>query len=141
MLEVDGDRLETQFIPFSQRMLCEVMVDITELVSVNDIIVAAQNASQGIDPKNLVKYVLCGNCTLETQKDIQYITEALQNDFYFVKVKDESKLKLDEADYSMDVSLKGEFIRKVMASELDEEDKAKIILSGLQALMGEEITL
>ena len=141
LIETDGNKLETQFVPFSARTLFEVQVDITGLVSVNDIVATAKECSKGIDSKNLVKYVLCGSYTLETQKDIPYITEALQDDFYFVKVKDESKLKLDEADYSMDVSLKGEFVRAVMASDLDEEEKSQIILSGLQALMGEEITL
>ncbi len=141
LVEVDGDRLETRFVPFCERQLCEVKVDISEISSVNDIIIAAKNASQSIDSKNLVKYVLCGSYTLETQKDILYITEALQNAFYFVKVKDESKLKLDEADYSNDISLKGEFIRAVMSSDLEEEEKTQVILSGLQALMGEEITL
>ncbi len=141
LVEVDGDRLETRFVPFSERQLCEVKVDISELCSVNDIIIAAKNASKNIDPKNLVKYLLCGSYTLQTQKDIPYITEALENGFYFVKVKDESRLKLDEADYSMDISLKGEFVRAVMASDLSEEEKADIILSGLQALAGEEITL
>ena len=141
LIETDADRLETQFVPFSQRMLCEVAVDISGITSVNDIIIAAKEASKDIDSKNLVKFVLCGNYTLETQKDVLYIAEALQDNFYFVKVKDESKLKLDETDYSMDVSLKGEFIRAVMASDLSEEEKSQIIVSGLQALMGEEITL
>ena len=141
LIEIKDNRLETQFVPFAARMLCEVPVDITGLCSVNDIIIAAKTASRDLDSKNLVKYVLCGSYTLETQKDILYITEALQDNFYFVKVKDESKLRLDEADYSNDVSLKGEFIRAVMASDLGEQEKSQIILSGLQALMGEEITL
>ena len=141
LIETKDNKLESQFVPFSARTLCEVQVDITGLVSVNDIIIAAKEASKDIDSKNLVKYVLRGNYTLETQKDILYITEALQDGFYFVKIKDESKLKLNEEDYSNDVSLKGEFIRTVMASDLEEEEKNQIILSGLQALMGEEITL
>ncbi len=141
LLEVENNHLDSDFVPFAQRTLFEVPVDISGLVSVNDIIIAAKEASKNIDSKNLIKYVLCGSYTLQTQKDIMYITEALQDDFYFVKVKDESRLKLDEADYSMDISLKGEFVRAVMASSLSEEEKSQIILCGLQALTGEEITL
>ena len=141
LLEIEENRLETKFVPFAARTLWEVKVDISDLFSVNDIISAAKNASQDIDSKDLVKYVLCGSYTLETQKDVLYITESLQDNFYFVKVKDESKLKINESDYSMEVSLKGEFVRAVMASDLDEEEKSQIILSGIQALMGEEITL
>ena len=141
LVEVEDNHLETTFIPFSQRELREVSVDITDLVSVGDIISAAKLASKDIDPKHLVKYVLCGNYTLETQKDIAFITESLESGFYHVKVKDESKLKIDEEDYSMDISLKGEFIRAVMKSDLCEEEKSQMIIWGIQALGGEEITL
>ena len=36
---------------------------------------------------------------------------------------------------------KGEFIRLTLSSDASEEDKAAIIRTGMQALMGEEITL
>ncbi len=141
LVEVENNCLETNFVAFSQRELHEVSVDITDLVSVGDIISASKLASKDIDPKHLVKYVLCGTYTLEAQKDIAFITESLENGFYHVKVKDESKLKIDEADYSMDISLKGEFIRAVMKSDLNEEEKSQMIVWGIQALGGEEITL
>ena len=48
-------------------------------------------------------------------------------------------MALNPADYENDVSLKGEFIRQVMASGLEETDKEAVIRMGLQALAGEEI--
>ena len=48
---------------------------------------------------------------------------------------------LDADAYRNDVSLKGEFIRQVLASELTDADKAAVIRAGLQALSGEEISL
>ena len=50
-------------------------------------------------------------------------------------------MAITPADYKTDISLKGEFIRLVLASDASEEDKAAIIRTGIQALMGEEITL
>lgn len=42
--------------------------------------------------------------------------------------------------YEHDMSLKGEYIRNVMArNDISEHDKAEIIRYGLQALQGEEI--
>ena len=38
-----------------------------------------------------------------------------------------------------DASLKGEFIRMVLGSELSEEQKAEVIRCGILALSGEEI--
>ena len=37
------------------------------------------------------------------------------------------------------MSLKGAFIRKVLASDLSEEDQARVIRQGLRALSGEEV--
>ena len=50
-------------------------------------------------------------------------------------------MKIDPNDYKNDISLKGEFIRLVLNSNENEEDKASIIRAGIQALSGEEITI
>ena len=46
---------------------------------------------------------------------------------------------MDYSAFALDESLKGEFVRTVMAAEdLQEEEKAEIIRYGIQALAGEE---
>ncbi len=43
-------------------------------------------------------------------------------------------------DYLLDTSLKGEYVRQVMADDtISEEDKKIIIRYGLQAISGEEV--
>ena len=59
--------------------------------------------------------------------------------FYFEKVKDRTTLRVDYSDYEKDASLKGEFIRMVLGSELSQEQKAEVIRCGILALSGEEI--
>lgn len=44
-------------------------------------------------------------------------------------------------DYKNDVSLKGEYIRQILSSNLDEKEKERLIQIGLEALRGEAITL
>ena len=63
----------------------------------------------------------------------------LQDYFYFEKVKDRTTLRVDYSDYEKDASLKGEFIRMVLGSELSQEQKAEVIRCGILALSGEEI--
>ena len=48
---------------------------------------------------------------------------------------------MERADYEHDISLKGEFIRMVLASDKSAEDKEQMILWGIQALSGEEVAL
>ena len=47
--------------------------------------------------------------------------------FYFIKIYDETKLLINYEDYANDISLKGEFIRLVQASDLSEEEIAQVI--------------
>ena len=52
--------------------------------------------------------------------------------------EDQTRLLIRPEDYQYDVSLKGELVRQVMASELSEEEKEEILRLGLRALNGEE---
>ena len=58
---------------------------------------------------------------------------------YFAKLADETRLLIRPEDYRNDISLKGEFVRRVMASSLTETEKERIIACGFRALSGEEI--
>ena len=63
----------------------------------------------------------------------------LNDQYYFVRIKDDSTLKINIDDYKNDISLKGEFIRNVLNSDLKENEKAEVIEYGIKALLKEEI--
>lgn len=89
----------------------------------------------------MVEFILTGAADPSARIAKKYLYNLVESDFFFVKIKDETKLILDPKDYENDISLKGEFIRLVMASDAGEADKIKIIRTGLEALAGEEITV
>lgn len=141
LLDVNHQQITTTFVPFAARTLHEVSVDISELETVSQILEGARNAVSGISGDDLVKVTLTGTYTLQTQKDLQFLQKSLEPSFYFVKIKDESRFLIQRESYEHDASLKGEFIRLVMASDKTEEEKARIICCGIQALSGEEVML
>ena len=141
LLEVEGGAVKTTFVPFARRMLREVAVDITGMTAVTEILQALEAASEGISSDSLVKFILTGCYTLETQKDPAFLKKMLEGRFYFLRIKDESRLKIEKETYEHDISLKGEFIRLVMASDKTEEEKEQIICCGIRALSGEEVEL
>lgn len=141
LLETDGDRLRSSFIPFASRVVHEVYADITGAETVTQILSRMKDAACGIKADDLVKFVLTGNCTLQSQKDLSFLQTMLEPDFWFVKIKDESSLRLDRENYEYDVSLKGEFVRAVMASDYSETEKMRMINCGIRALGGEEVLL
>ncbi|MCF0134977.1 MAG: metallophosphoesterase [Lachnospiraceae bacterium] len=131
------------FIPFAQRNIRRVMVDVTGLENSQAVICKVQDQIRqyaSVSERDLVRLVLTGEVDVEAEMDPVYIRAALEPDFFFLKVYDETRVKMDPAAYAGDRSLKGEFIRKVMADgSLQEADKAEIIRYGLRALAGEEV--
>ena len=141
LVNVENKNVSHEFVPFARRTLEEVAVDITDLVTVSQILAAAEEACEGIPAENLVKVTLTGTYSLETQKDLQFLKKMLEGRFWFLKIKDESRLKIEKESYEHDLSLKGEFIRLVMASNRPEEEKERMILCGIRALSGAEVAL
>lgn len=139
LLEAAGGRVESRFIPFASRILHDVRVDISDCVTITQLQAALEKASRGIAPDSMVKFTLTGTYTPETQKDLGFLTRLLGERFWFARIKDESRFRMERSSYEHDASLKGQFIRLVMASDRAEEDKARIICAGLQALAGEAV--
>ena len=141
LLEAANGRVKRGFVPFAARQLREVVVDISDLITVTQLQSAMERAAADISADSLVKFTLVGTYTPETQKDLAYLARSLGQQFYFVKIKDDSRFRIERGSYEHDISLKGEFIRLVMASGKTEDEKARIICAGLQALAGEEVVL
>ena len=139
LLDAADGRVESTFIPFASRQLLEVPVDISDCVTITQLQAALEKASRGIAPESMVKFTLVGTYTPETQKDLSFLTRLMAEHFWFARIKDESRFRMERSSYEHDASLKGQFIRLVMASDRAEEDKARIICAGLQALAGEAV--
>lgn len=141
MLTVDSGRIQHEFVPFSCRQLHRIPVDITSLTKNSEIGQKMKETSAGICSNDMVEFLLTGGIDPTANIAISYLQNLVKRDFFFSKVKDETHMAINPDDYKNDISLKGEFIRLVLASDASEEDKAAIIRTGMQALMGEEITL
>lgn len=141
LLQTDGSRMYSRFVPFASRTIFEIPVDISDAETATQILSEMKQTAANIGGENLVRFVLTGTYTLQTQKDIPFLQKMLEPDFFLVKIKDESRLKIDKESYEYDASLKGEFVRCVVASERSEEEKACIIRCGICALSGEEVEL
>lgn len=139
LLETGEQDVRSAFVPFAGRLLHEIRVDITGLQTVSQILEAVRGAGSEIPEKDLVKFTLTGGFTPETQKDLTFLRKMLESRYYFVKFKDETALQISKEDYEHDASLKGEFVRLVMASSHTREEKERMTLWGIRALSGEEV--
>lgn len=131
--------LRVTFCPAAKRTLHEITLDVTGCETLGDMCQRQAQAVRTIAPGDMVKVVLTGALSPEVTCDTVHLYKLLAEQFYFARVKDHTTLAINPEDYAHDVSLKGEFIRAVMASRLPEEQKQRTILCGLRALRGEEV--
>lgn len=139
LLNVEDGQVQHTFVPFAKRTLETVMVDISGCHTIGEISVHIEEAFKDISPDCLVKTVLTGEVDMDTDKDISYLAKKYADRFYFLKIYDKTRLAVNYADYRLDMSLKGEFIRLLEKADLPQEEKDAIILTGIRALSGEEI--
>lgn len=141
LLEIEGGKISHRFVPIARRTLYTVECDITGCETRLELEARVTEAVKEIPASSLVKVVLVGMCPAEQSRDVDYLLSVLSDKFYFVKIYDATRLLIRPEDYRNDISLKGEFVRRVLASDLDDNEKERILACGLRALCGEEVEL
>ncbi|MBR2622363.1 MAG: metallophosphoesterase [Clostridia bacterium] len=127
------------FYPIAKRTLHLIEIDVSGCGSFGEIQERLSVAIEGIETTDMVKAVLTGALSPEVSYDTVHLAKLLNEQFYFARLKDQTIPAIRPEDYAHDVSLKGEFIRTVMASRLSDQEKQRTILCGLRALRGEEV--
>lgn len=140
-IDTETNKATVEFVPIALRELHTIEVDVTGAETTQDVArkIAALVTKYQYPSSCLIKFELVGQLSVEAELDICFLEEQFEDCFYLVKVCDKTKLLVDYRDYENDISLKGEFIRLVYASDLSEEEKSMVIRTGILALQGEEI--
>ena len=131
--------ISSRFIPFAQRVIHELDVPLSGTCTYREIMAAITGKLSSLPERDIVQIDLTGEISEDTEIEVESYESALKSDFNFcfLRIKDKTETKIDFARYENDVSLKGEFIRLVQAQEaLAEEEKSKIIMTGIKALAG-----
>ena len=134
--------VSTEFVETGRRRLYEVHADISDCMNTDEIKPRVREAlaDAGCTKADLVKLVLTGEVDVECEIEPEAVLAAFSDVYFFMKVQDRTSLKIDPAMYVGDVSLKGEFVRQVLAApDLDDEAKNRAIRYGIRALQNEEI--
>lgn len=140
LLNTESKKVKAEFIPFSSRVLHEATFNLDGSKSFYDIkreilTLLKKECNSG----DLIKVVLKGEIPTDYIVDVNGLTVLLNSEFFFVKVIDKTSLKISEEDIAADKSVRGEFIRLVLNSDMDLQAKNKVIMCGINALKGEEI--
>ena len=141
LLEIEAGKISQRFVPIARRELHAVTCDITGFTTRMELEELVTAAVKDIPQSSLVKVILTGACPAEQSKDVDYLLTMLSDRFYFAKIYDETRMLIRPEDYRNDISLKGEFVRRVLASDLSDLEKERVLACGFRALCGEEVEL
>ena len=141
LLETKQGRLSHTFVPFARRTLHEIRCPLTGCTTHREAEERLLEAVSSIPSGDLLKVILTGELPPNDRPDLSALGSLLAEKFYFVKCVDEIRMEIRPEDFAHDVSLKGEFVRRVMASPLSDLEKEQIIACGIRALGGEELDL
>ena len=138
LLETVNSRVNHTFVPFASRVFHEIPFDVSGYASCPELESALRKETGNILKTDFCRLVLKGQVDPECPPDIRQLQTDLAGSFALLRIRDETTLRIDPRDYENDISLKGEFIRRVLASEQDSAEQERIIACGLRALRGEE---
>ena len=143
LLEIDEDRLtmRQQFIPFAQRTMYRLPVDVTGCLTTAQMADLVENAVReaGCTGRDMADVILEGELDVNVEKDTGFLRAGLEARFFFARLTDATTLRIEAGDYLYDESLRGEFVRLVMEDpSIPEEEKTAVIRCGFRALDGEE---
>ena len=133
------DKLSFSFVPFAKRTIHDINVDITSASDLYEAQRIVHSKVDSVSREDILNITLKGDVPVDTEIDEKDIENSL-SDFYFVRVKNKTSVKINASDYTDDRSLIGEFIRAVSDNgEYNDEEKKDIITLGLRLLSGKEV--
>ena len=142
LLEIaPNSSIKQEFLPIARRTLHRLPVSVRPEDDARAIELRLQEAVGSLPAQDMVLVELQGERLPECEVDTGRLLLWLKERFFAAKLEDRTTLSLRPEDYMYDASLKGEFIRTVMASKLPSAERDRVILCGLRALRGEEAEL
>lgn len=141
LVDIDPETHKTDvvMVPLAGRRLYELSVDISNCSNSQEMLRKIEQSLEesSFESRDLIRITLTGEVELSSEIMAEYLNKQLEHLFYYLKVENATKVKVDYRKYLTDPSLKGEFVRRVgQEDELSEEEKAEVIRLGIRLLMG-----
>jgi DNA repair exonuclease SbcCD nuclease subunit len=139
LINIVNNKIVSEFVPFARRVIHDIYCDITNCDSYQELRTLIDGKLADVSENDVLKLHITGKYSINIIKQNEALENYYSNKYYFVKLYDETSLKINPKEYENDISLKGEFIRNVLNSDLSEQDKNKVIEFGIKALLKEEV--
>lgn len=144
--EICKGHVDLKFVPLCKRKYEIKDINISLVESYAEIKAKIlESISEKDRKRNYYKIKLQGEINEDFIIDKDILIQYIEQDFYFVKIEDNTTLKIDLENISKEYSLKGLYtkeILEIMDNKLVDEEIAKMALRyGLKSLSGQEVEL
>lgn len=137
--EITGT-VSTEFVSVGSRNVYCLPVELSDVKTTQEAIDVVKKVLKEIPTSSIVKLELEGHVDAECEISEEGLWVAVKDEFFCVKIKNKLRFKVNYQEFLYEESLKGEFVRMVMADEnLTKEERATIVRYGIMALAGEDI--
>lgn len=131
-----GRTVYSRFVPFASRTVNQIVCDVSDCPDWSAAARAAMAACPR-SPRDIMQVILKGNVGFDNSTLAADVQKELEPHFYCVSVKDNTHLRTDAASLAADRTLRGAFVRAVLAADgYDAEMRMRIINAGAMALSG-----
>lgn len=141
ILDAGGGSISYEFVVNSLRVVRAADVDVSAADSVYSAVEIVREAVK-CGKNDIVRVELTGETDFDGEGMEKDVLRMLDGKCWHSTVKDRTRRKIDYSAAEGDLSLRGEFMRLVAASDLTDDDmKRDVINAGLRALAGREVEL
>lgn len=138
IIDTDTKPLSHKFFTLENRFIYEKTVVISGAVRTLEIEELIKEACRDVRECDILRVVLTGMRPLDYKPDLSTLYDTFSRKFWHFEIFDETRAEIDIERVKYDKTLKGEFIRLVLAdSSLSDTEKENIINFGIKALMGD----
>lgn len=134
---IDTDRRTHALVPTAKRRVLDLDADLSEASSAREAqrVIERVLSEANARPEDTVRVNATGRTDADVRRDVGRLSALFEGRFFHFELLDRTRARLDTAAYTFDRSLKGEFVRLVMAdSTLSEQERETIIDCGLSHL-------
>lgn len=113
--ELSKESCQLSFKSIAKRKYFELKIDISNCRTYEEIVARVLEHTEGMEPgKNLFKVMLQGELQEDFSLRTSVLCEKLEEQFYFLKIKDETITKVDPQLLAADFTLRGLFTKKML---------------------------
>lgn len=139
--------VKLKFLPICKRKYNNIEIDVSDTNTYDELVLKIlSSVNKNEANRDFYKIILKGELREHFSLNEKILTDKLENEFYYIKIVNNSSISINLEDISNDYSIKGKFISKIIEKMNNANEEEKEVLNmalkiGIQCLSEDEVNL